>query len=358
MKIFDTMTKYGHEQVVMCHDQASGLRAVIAIHNTILGPALGGCRMWPFESEEAAVNDALRLSRGMTYKNAAAGLNLGGGKAVIIGDPKKDKSEALFRAFGRFVQSLGGRYITAEDVGTSVEDMEWIKTETNFVAGLPEEFGGSGDPSPFTALGTFEGIKSSVNYVFGTDELRGLKVAIQGMGHVGYYLAEMLHKAGAELLVCDIFEDRVKRVVEEFGAKAVPCENIFSTDADVFAPCALGGVINDDTINQLKFRIIAGGANNQLLDEKVHGQKLKEKNILYAPDYLINAGGVTNVFFEVINEYSRDRVTKKVKNIYNILQEVYRMADAENITTAQAAARLAERRLDAIRDVHRNYVRR
>ncbi len=352
------MTKYGHEQVVMCHDQASGLRAVIAIHNTILGPALGGCRMWPFESEEAAVNDALRLSRGMTYKNAAAGLNLGGGKAVIIGDPKKDKSEALFRAFGRFVQSLGGRYITAEDVGTSVEDMEWIKTETNFVAGLPEEFGGSGDPSPFTALGTFEGIKSSVNYVFGTDELRGLKVAIQGMGHVGYYLAEMLHKAGAELLVCDIFEDRVKRVVEEFGAKAVPCENIFSTDADVFAPCALGGVINDDTINQLKFRIIAGGANNQLLDEKVHGQKLKEKNILYAPDYLINAGGVTNVFFEVINEYSRDRVTKKVKNIYNILQEVYRMADAENITTAQAAARLAERRLDAIRDVHRNYVRR
>lgn len=357
MKIFDAITKYGHEQIVLCHDEATNLRAVIAIHNTILGPALGGCRMWPFESEEEAISDALRLSRGMTYKNAAAGLNLGGGKAVIIGDPNKDKSEALFRAFGRFVQSLGGRYITAEDVGTSVEDMEQIKMETGFVSGLPPEFGGSGDPSPFTALGTFEGIKASVKYRLKKKELRGIKVAVQGLGHVGYYLCEMLHEAGAELIVTDIFEEKVDRVVDEFGARAVSGDEIYGVDAEVFAPCALGAIVNDDTINRMKFQVIAGGANNQLLDEKIHGQKLKEKNILYAPDYLINAGGVTNVYFEVINEYNKDRVTKKVKNIYNILMEVYRIADQQNITTVEAAAHFAEKRINLIRHVHQNYLR-
>jgi leucine dehydrogenase len=315
--------------------------------------------MWPFESEEEAIFDAMRLSRGMTYKNAAAGLNLGGGKAVIIGDPNKDKSEALFRAFGRFVQSLGGRYITAEDVGTSVEDMEYIKMETDFVAGLPVQFGGSGDPSPFTALGTYEGIRASVKYRLNKEDLRGIKVAVQGVGHVGYYLCEMLHEAGADLIVSDIFEERADKdkVVEEFGARAVKGDEIYSVDADVFAPCALGAVINDDSLSKMSFKIIAGGANNQLLDENVHGKKLKDKNILYAPDYLINAGGVTNVFFEVIKEYSKDRVTKKVKNIYNILMEVYKIADAENITTVQAAARLAEKRLNLIRNVHQNYLR-
>jgi leucine dehydrogenase len=357
MKIFETIAQYGHEQIVLCHEQATGLRAVIAIHNTICGPALGGCRMWPFESEEEAIADALRLSRGMTYKNAAAGLNLGGGKAVIIGDPNKDKSEALFRAFGRFVQSLGGRYITAEDVGTSVEDMEYIKMETDFVAGLPMQFGGSGDPSPFTALGTFEGIRASVKYHLNKDSLKGIRVAIQGVGHVGYYLSEMLHEAGADLIVTDIFEEKVDKIVSEFGAEAVSGDDIYAVDAEVFAPCALGAIINDDTIGRMKFKIIAGGANNQLLDEEIHGKKLKEKNILYAPDYLINAGGVTNVFFEVINEYSKDRVTKKVKNIYNILMEVYQIADDEKITTAEAAARLAEKRLNLIRNVHQNYLR-
>jgi leucine dehydrogenase len=356
MKIFDAISKYGHEQVVLCHEQATGLRAVIAIHNTICGPALGGCRMWPFESEEEAIADAMRLSKGMTYKNAAAGLNLGGGKAVIIGDPNKDKSEALFRAFGRFVQSLGGRYITAEDVGTSVEDMEYIKMETDYVSGLPMQFGGSGDPSPFTALGTFEGIRASVKYHLKKENLKGIRVAVQGLGHVGYYLSEMLYEAGAKLIVTDIFEDKVDKVVNEFGALAVKGDEIYAVDADVFAPCALGAIVNDDTIERMKFKIIAGGANNQLLDETIHGQKLKEKNILYAPDYLINAGGVTNVFFEVIKEYSKDRVTKKVKNIYNILMEVYRMADDENITTAEAAARLAEKRLNLIRHVHQNYL--
>ena len=356
MKIFDTISKFGHEQVVLCHEQETGLRAVIAIHNTICGPALGGCRMWPFESEDEAIADALRLSRGMTYKNAAAGLNLGGGKAVIIGDPNKDKSEALFRAFGRFVQSLGGRYITAEDVGTSVEDMEYIKMETDYVSGLPTQFGGSGDPSPFTALGTYEGIRASVKYHLKKESLKGIRVAIQGIGHVGYYLCEMLHEAGAKLIVTDIFEDKVDKVVNEFGALAVKGDEIYAVDAEVFAPCALGAIVNDDTIERMKFKIIAGGANNQLLDEVVHGKKLKKKNILYAPDYLINAGGVTNVFFEVIKEYSKDRVTKKVKNIYNILMEVYRIADDENITTAEAAARLAEKRLDLIRNVHQNYL--
>jgi leucine dehydrogenase len=312
--------------------------------------------MWPFESEDEAIFDAIRLARGMTYKNAAAGLNLGGGKAVIIGDPNKDKSEALFRAFGRFVQSLGGRYITAEDVGTSVEDMEQIKMETDFVAGLPKEFGGSGDPSPFTALGTFEGIRASVKYKLQNDDLKGIVVAVQGVGHVGYYLCEMLHEAGAELIVTDIFEDRVERVVSDFGAKAVTNDEIYGVDAEVFAPCALGAIVNDETIKRMKFKIIAGGSNNQLLDEKVHGQKLKEKEILYAPDYLINAGGVTNVFFEVINEYDEERVTKKCKNIYNILMEVYEIADQQNITTVAAAAQLAERRLNLIRQVHQNYL--
>ncbi len=358
MEIFETMAHEGHEQVVLCHDAATNLRAVIAIHNTILGPALGGCRMWPFESEEEAIKDALRLSKGMTYKNAAAGLNLGGGKAVIIGDSKTDKSEALFRAFGRFVQSLNGRYITAEDVGTSVIDMEYINMETSFVSGLTEEFGGGGDPSPFTALGTFEGIKASVKYKLGKDDLKGITVAVQGIGSVGLYLCEMLHKAGAKLIVTDIYEEKLKVVSEKYGAKVVSDKEIYEVHAEVFAPCALGAIINDETIDKLKFQIIAGGANNQLLDEEKHGQMLKDKNILYAPDYLINAGGVINVYFEVINEYSRERVTEKAKNIYNILLDVYKIADEDNIMTAEAAARFAEKRLNIMRHVHQNYLRK
>jgi len=356
MNIFETISKYGHEQIVFCHENATGLKAVIAIHNTILGPALGGCRMWPFETEEEAIADAVRLSKAMTYKNAAAGLNLGGGKAIIIGDPNKDKSEALFRAFGRFVQSLGGRYISAEDVGTSEEDMEYISMETDYVVGLPERNGGSGDPSPSTALGTFEGIRASVKYHLNQNDLKGVRVAVQGAGHVGYFLCEMLHEAGAQLIVTDIFEDRVDKIVSDFGAEPVKSDEIYDVEADVFSPCALGAVVNDETIPRMKFKIIAGGANNQLLDEKLHGQKLKDKNILYAPDYLINAGGVINVFFEVIDEFNRERVNQKVKNIYSILMKVYQISDNENITTVKAAARFAENRLNLIKNVHQNYL--
>jgi len=356
MKTLSRIEKYGHEQVVFCHDKATGLRAIIAIHNTVLGPALGGCRMWPFASEEEAIEDALRLSRGMTYKNAAAGLNLGGGKAVIIGDPKKDKSEALFRAFGQFVQSLGGRYITAEDVGTCVQDMEAIKMETDFVAGLPVMLGGSGDPSPFTALGTFQGIRAAVKYKLKKDKLKGLTVAVQGVGHVGYHLCKMLHSAGAQLIVADIDAERAAQIEKEFNARVVNDAEIISADADVFAPCALGAVVNDETIDKFKTPIIAGAANNVLLEES-HGSQLRERSILYAPDYIINAGGVINVYFEVLHEYNESKVTNKVEDIYNILLEIFSISDEENISTTTAASRFAERRVEIISKIHQKYFR-
>lgn len=356
MSYFEKITRFGHEQVVLCHDKATGLKAIIAIHSTALGPSLGGCRMWPFKTEEEAIEDALRLSRGMTYKNAAAGLNIGGGKAVIIGDPYKDKSEALFRAFGMYVESLGGRYITAEDVGTSVEDMETIKMETDFVTGLPKSEGGAGDPSPYTALGVFEGIKASVKHRFNRESLDGIKVAVQGLGHVGYYLCEMLHKAGVKLIVTDIFQNKIDRIVKEFNAEAVGENEIFKVDADIFAPCALGAIVNDKTLAEMKFQIIAGAANNQLLDEVKHGKALKEKNILYAPDYIINAGGVIDVYFEAIKEYFESKVVNKVKDIYNTVEEVYKIAESEGITTVKAAERLAEQRINIISDVHKKYL--
>lgn len=356
MECFPRMSSNGHEQVVFCHDKTTGLKAIIAIHSTVLGPSLGGCRMWPFKSEEDALQDALRLSRGMTYKNAAAGLNIGGGKAVIIGDPKKDKSEALFRSFGQFIQSLNGRYISAEDVGTCVEDMKMIRMETEFVTGLPQTEGGSGDPSPYTALGVFEGIKSTIKYRLKREDLKGLKVAIQGLGHVGYFLCEMLHNSGVKLIVTDIFEDKVQRVVKDFGAKAVPSDSIYGVDADIFAPCALGAIVNDDTIPQMHFQIIAGASNNQLLDEDKHSAMLQEKNILYAPDFIINAGGVINVYYEAIKEYNEDTVTGKVKKIYQTLDEVYKIAEQEKISTVQAANRLAEKRIYLIGRMHQKYI--
>ncbi len=356
MGYFENITKYGHEQVVMCHDKNTGLRAVIAIHSTILGPSLGGCRMWPFKTEEEAVEDALRLSRGMTYKNAAAGLNIGGGKAVIIGDPNSEKNEALFRAFGQFVESLGGRYITAEDVGTSEKEMEEIKMETEYVTGLSKTDGGAGDPSPYTALGTFEGIKASVKYKMNRDNLKGIRVAVQGIGHVGYCLCEMLHNSGAELIVSDIFKDKVDTVVKKFKAKAVNINEIYKAEAEVFAPCALGGVLNTNTIEKMKFQIVAGAANNQLEDEEKHSKMLDKKSILYAPDFIINAGGVINVYFEAINEYNEGKVTRKVKNIYNTLMKVYETSREKAITTGRAANSLAEKRIDLIGNIHKRYV--
>jgi len=353
LEIFNYMQKYNYEQLVLCHDEASGLRAIIAIHDTTLGPALGGCRMWTYSSEDEAIEDALRLARGMTYKNAAAGLNLGGAKAVVIGDPRKDKSEALFRALGRYVETLGGRYITAEDVGTTIEDMEYIRMETKYVAGLGE---GSGDPSPITALGVFHGIRAACKEVFGTDDVAGRKVAIQGIGNVGYNLAKYLKKAGAELIVTDIFEDNVNKAVKELGAKAVKPDEIIGVECDIFSPCALGAIINDETIDKLKCKAVAGSANNQLKEDR-HGDMLEQKGILYVPDYIINAGGVINVAAEFEpGGYSREKAVKKVEALYNAVLEVIEIAKKENIPTYKAADRLAENRINLLAKVRKNYV--
>ncbi|MEG3066061.1 Glu/Leu/Phe/Val dehydrogenase [Acetomicrobium sp.] len=353
MEIFNYMQKYNYEQLVLCHDEASGLRAIIAIHDTTLGPALGGCRMWTYSSEDEAIEDALRLARGMTYKNAAAGLNLGGAKAVVIGDPRKDKSEALFRALGRYVETLGGRYITAEDAGTTIEDMEYIRMETKYAAGLGE---GSGDPSPITALGVFHGIRAACKEVFGTDDVAGRKVAIQGIGNVGYNLAKYLKKAGAELIVTDIFEDNVNKAVKELGAKAVKPDEIIGVECDIFSPCALGAIINDETIDKLKCKAVAGSANNQLKEDR-HGDMLEQKGILYVPDYIINAGGVINVAAELEpGGYVREKAVKKAEALYNAVLEVIEIAKKENIPTYKAADRLAENRINLLAKVRKNYV--
>lgn len=343
MEIFKYMEKYDYEQLIMCQDKESGLKAIIAIHDTTLGPALGGCRMWTYASEEQAIEDALRLARGMTYKNAAAGLNLGGGKTVIIGDPFKDKNEEMFRALGRFIQGLNGRYITAEDVGTTVSDMDMIHEETNFVTGISPAFGSSGNPSPITAYGVYLGMKAAAKEAFGEESLKGKKIAVQGLGNVAYTLCEYLHKDGAQLIVTDINQKAVDRVVENFGATAVAPDEIYKQEADIFAPCALGAIINDETIPQLTAKVIAGSANNQLQESR-HGQILHEKGILYAPDYVINAGGVINVADELYG-YNRDRAMKRVETIYDSLKKIFAISKEEDIPTYAAANRLAEQRI-------------
>jgi len=350
MHVFSPMRNYGHESVLFCSDRATDLRAIIAVHSTTLGPALGGLRMWPYVSEAAALEDALRLSRGMTYKAAVAGLNLGGGKAVIIGDPERDRSPALFRAFGRFVEALGGRYITAEDVGTQVQDMAHIRMETSHVAGLAEEAGGSGDPSPVTALGVLAGIKTCLEIIYGTPELKGRKVAIQGVGKVGYTLAELLYREGAQLFVCDINHAHVQAAVRDFGAQAVSEDGtcFFELDMDVLAPCALGGILNDETIPRLRTPIVAGAANNQLKDEARHSQALAKRGILYAPDYVINAGGLINVYSE-IEKTPRSLALKRAEAIGETVRRVVELARAQGICTHEAAQRLAEQRIAAAR---------
>lgn len=354
--VFQQMAHRQHEQVTFCYDEITGLKAIIGIHDTTLGPALGGCRMWHYQSEADALKDVLRLSRGMTYKSAAAGLNLGGGKAVIIGDSKSMKTEELFRAYGRFVQGLGGRYITAEDVGTSVEDMEWVRMETDSVVGISRALGGSGDPSPFTALGVFESIKASLKFSTGNESLAGKTVAVQGVGHVGYHLVKNLVHAGARVFVTDIDVEAVKRVVTEFdGVEGVGIDAIYDVDCDVFAPCALGAVINDDTIPRLKASIVCGPANNQLADEEVHNKALWDRGILYAPDYVVNAGGLINVAHE-LDGYNTERATHKVRSIYDITTRVFNIARDENLTTLVAANRLAERRIAALSKVRHRWV--
>ncbi len=354
MKKFDYMAKYDYEQLVFNYDETSGLKALICIHDTTLGPALGGTRMWVYEKEEEAIEDVLRLARGMTYKAAVAGLNLGGGKGVVIGDPKKEKSEELWRAFGRAVQSLNGRYITAEDVGTSPQDMNFVSMETDYVVGL---MGTSGDPSPFTANGVWHGMQACAEKVYGSRSLKGKKVAVQGVGSVGYYLVKhLVEDEGAEVFITDIDEDRVKKVVDEFGVKAVGPDEIYGVDVDIFAPCALGAVLNDETLPQLKCKIIAGGANNVLAEER-HGDELEKKGILYAPDYVINAGGLINVADE-LKGYNKERALQSVAGIYDSVKMVLEIAERDNIPTYKAADRLAEERIEKMGKVRSNYIKR
>ncbi|GGI90914.1 leucine dehydrogenase [Shewanella hanedai] len=341
MAVFNHISFDEHEQIVFCQDKESGLKAIIAIHNTNLGPAVGGCRMWNYESDDEALTDVLRLSRGMTYKNALAGLEMGGGKSVIIADPKTQDREALFRAFGRCINSLGGKYFSAEDVGVTTADIMIAHQETPYMAGLE---GKSGDPSPFTALGTYLGIKAAVKHQRGIDSLKGLKISVQGVGHVGYYLCRHLHAEGAELIVTDINQTSLDRVSTEFGATVVAPQDIYHQDVDVYAPCALGATINDTTIPLLKATIVAGCANNQLAEAR-HGEKLKELNILYAPDYVINAGGIINVSFE--KDYDATLATKKVEEIYDTLMRIFVLSDEQDCTTSSIADELARAIIEA-----------
>jgi leucine dehydrogenase len=345
---FSQMTELGHEQLVACYDKSSGYRGIIAIHDTTLGPALGGTRFWNYKSDEEAVVDVLRLSRGMTYKNAVAGLNLGGGKAVIFGDNRTTRREMLFRAHGRFVESLGGRYITAEDVGTSTADMDFVHMETDYVAGLEQK---SGDPSPVTARGVFRAIQASAKNRWGSEDIQGKTVIVQGLGSVGYFLCRELKAAGAKLIVTDIDSTRLKRTVQQYDAKGVDPSAIYTQKGDIFAPCALGGIINDETLPQLKVEIVAGGANNQLLEER-HGEELERRGILYAPDYVANAGGVINVYGEVAG-WSRDRALRKADEIFDTTLGVFEIAKEMGIPTYVAADRLAVRRIAAVAEMVR-----
>ena len=343
MTVFDHPAFDAHEHVVFHNDAASGLKAIIAIHNTARGPAVGGCRMWPYADELEGLTDALRLSRGMSYKSALANLPFGGGKSVIFGDPKTDKSEGLWRAMGRFVESLGGRYVIAEDVGTSPADMEIVRRETAHVSGIAE--GGSGDPSPATAWGVYVGIKAAVRSRLGREDLKGLKVAVQGLGHVGYELCQLLARDGAILSVADINRAQIERAIGEIGATAVDPDKVYDLDTDVFASCALGAVINDAKIPRLKAAIVAGSANNQLAEAQ-HADALRVANILYAPDYAINAGGIINIAHEG-PAYDKERAFVQVSKIHDTLLEIFALSEAEDVSTATAANRIALQRLQA-----------
>jgi len=345
MAVFETIGVSEHEQVVYCHNKEAGLKAIIAIHNSTLGPALGGLRMWPYASEEDALEDVLRLSRGMTYKAAVAGLNLGGGKAVIIGDPRSDKSEVLFRAFGRFIDSMNGRYITAEDVGIDVNDMEFVFQETNNCVGVHQVHGGSGDPSPFTAYGTLQGIRAALQRRFENEEIGQYSYAVQGVGHVGMELVKLLRQHNAKVFVTDINEEAVAAAVD-LGCEAVGLDDIFDVDADVFSPTALGAVINEQTIPRFRFKIVCGAANNQLANDQC-GDELEKRGIVYAPDYAVNAGGLMNVSIE-FEGYNRERVERMMRTIYYSVSKIFQIADRDGIPSWRAADRMAEERIAAI----------
>lgn len=343
--VFGQLSFDNHEQIVFCNDKDTGLKAIIGIHNTTLGPALGGTRMWNYSNEWEALNDVLRLSRGMTFKSAITGLNLGGGKAVIIGDSKIDKTPEMIRKFGEYVNSLSGKYITAEDVGTTTQDMDTIRKVTQYVTGVSVEMGGSGNPSPVTAYGVFMGIKAAAKYQFGTDNLAGKSILVQGIGHVGETLVDYLSRENALVQITDINQNRLEEVAKKYNAKIFSRENLYAADVDIYSPCALGATINDDTVYKIKAKIIAGAANNQLANDVIHGEILKERGILYAPDFLINAGGIINVYGELTG-YNSNEAMKRTENIYNTTLEIFSFAEQNGITTQGAAMMIAQKNID------------
>ena len=342
--VFGQLSFDDHEQIVFCNDKDTGLKAIIGIHNTVLGPALGGTRMWQYNNEWEALNDVLRLSRGMTFKSAITGLNLGGGKAVIIGDAKTQKTPELMKRFGEFVHSLGGKYITAEDVGMETADMDLIRDITPHVTGISKEKGGAGNPSPITAYGVYMGMKAAAKYKYGSDDLNAKKVLVQGIGHVGESLVDHLTKEGAEVIISDINEDRLLTVSKKYGASVYTGDDLYSADIDIYAPCALGATVNDETLSKLKASVIAGAANNQLAEEQKHGEALKNKGIIYAPDFLINAGGIINVYAE-LEGYGQDEIIKKTENIYDTTLEIFSHAELNNCTTNESALSIAKERI-------------
>lgn len=344
--VFGQLSFDDHEQVVFCNDKDTGLKAIIGIHNTVLGPALGGTRMWQYNSEWDALNDVLRLSRGMTYKSAITGLNLGGGKAVIIGDAKTQKTPELMLRFGEFVHSLSGRYITAEDVGMATSDMDLVRTVTPYVTGISESKGGAGNPSPITAYGVFMGMKAAAKYTFGSELLEDRVVYVQGIGNVGEALVENLTNEGAKVVISDINQQRLEEVRDKYSVTIYEGDNLYAEPMDIYAPCALGATINDETISQLQAKVVAGAANNQLADEEKHGQMLQERGITYAPDFLINAGGIINVYAELEN-YGRQEIVRKTENIFNTTLEILSNAETHGITTHQAAFNIAEARIES-----------
>jgi leucine dehydrogenase len=344
--VFGQISFDDHEQIVFCNDKDTGLKAIIGIHNTVLGPALGGTRMWNYNNEWEALNDVLRLSRGMTFKSAVSGLNLGGGKAVIIGDSKKDKTPEMIAKFGQFVNSLSGKYITAEDVGTTTADMDLIRDNTPHVTGISESRGGSGNPSPVTAFGVYMGMKAAAKYKLGSENLAGVKVLVQGTGHVGETLIDYLTKEGAVVFITDINKDRLDEVRSKYDVEIYTGEDIYTADVDIYSPCALGATINDETISKLKAKVIAGAANNQLAVEAIHGKILKDKGIAYAPDFLINAGGIINVYGEIVG-YGKEEAFRRTENIFNTTLDIFNYAQGNNITTHQAALQVAQNRIDA-----------
>lgn len=341
--VFGQLSFDDHEQVVFCNDKDTGLKAIIGIHNTVLGPALGGTRMWNYSSEWEALNDVLRLSRGMTFKAAITGLNIGGGKAVIMGDAKTQKTPELMRRFGQFVNSLGGKYYTAEDVGMDTEDMDIVREVTPYVTGISESKGGAGNPSPVTAYGVYMGMKAASKYKFGSDNLEGKKILVQGIGHVGETLVDYLTKEGAQVLISDINQARLNEISAQYNAE-IFTGDVYGADVDIYAPCALGATINDQTVHRIKASVIAGAANNQLADEIMHGEILQKKGIVYAPDFLINAGGIINVYAE-LEGYDRKEIMRKTENIYNTTLQILSAAEEKSITTHAAALQIAKQRI-------------